>query len=536
MFQHLKIFGKVWLSFATLIAGYLISLVLVFSADGELDTQLSTISSTKFPLTQFSREAISSFRDQNKRYEDAVLFGDVETIKNAGDARDAVKKAMQQMAALPSLPKDETKRIERFLSELERFSVDAERIFGAQARNEKTNSLDATHANEQSHILKEELDRQYNDYSMALNNQLTQLMKSSKETLAIHIAIMILVLIISFIIVSFSIRRSITNPVQNIIGSMGMAAQGDLRQLVVVTADDEIGELGSHFNQFVYETKNVINRVESASRDVKEASSALIAKAQEITAGVEEQADHSATIAASAGQMATTSSDIANNTASIANMATETSRVATAGESVVRHTLQEVRDIFATVSEFSGILGSLRTRSMQIGQITNMINDIAKQTNLLALNAAIEAARAGEHGRGFAVVADEVRALAEKTTKATAEINSTIQAIQNESDLANNSMAQSLKKIESGLSLASQAGESLQQIVSRVANLRTTVEQIAIGTESLSQGAVQISSDIRRISDVARQSANNSVEMYQEASGLAKLAVNLHQSLDRFRT
>jgi len=178
---------------------------------------------------------------------------------------------------------------------------------------------------------------------------------------------------------------------------------------------------------------------------------------------------------------------------------------------------------------------SLGTRSDQIGAIIGTIEDIADQTNLLALNAAIEAARAGEQGRGFAVVADEVRALAERTTRATKEIGEMIKAIQNETKGAVAVMEKGVQQVEAGTSEAAKSGKALQDILEQINNVAMQVNQIATAAEEQTATTREISNNIQQISDVVEMGAKGSLEISGASSNLSKLSVDLQDLVRKFR-
>jgi methyl-accepting chemotaxis protein len=177
----------------------------------------------------------------------------------------------------------------------------------------------------------------------------------------------------------------------------------------------------------------------------------------------------------------------------------------------------------------------LGARGDQIGEIIGTIEDIADQTNLLALNAAIEAARAGEQGRGFAVVADEVRALAERTTRATREIGEMIKAIQNETRSAVAAMEMGVKEVETGTGEAARSGEALQEILEQINNVVSQVNQIAVAAEQQTAITGEISSNIHQITDVVSETARGAQESATAASQLASLAGTMQHLVDQFK-
>ncbi|MBF0554424.1 MAG: methyl-accepting chemotaxis protein, partial [Nitrospirae bacterium] len=268
---------------------------------------------------------------------------------------------------------------------------------------------------------------------------------------------------------------------------------------------------------------------------VASSSEELSATVTQITERVEEQASKANQVATASTQMSQTVLDIAKNSSDIASSSKDTLKTAEDGAAVVSQTVHEVQEISATVEDLATIMLALGERSKQIGEIVSVIKDIADQTNLLALNAAIEAARAGEQGRGFAVVADEVRKLAEKTAHSTSEIGEMINAIQAETEKAVVSMGEGTKKVKVGVELANQAGDGLRKIVDSVNGLQTMVQQIASATEEMSTVSEQISGDIEVIATVSRETSAGSCQIGQESTNLSKMATELRTDISYFR-
>jgi methyl-accepting chemotaxis protein len=232
--------------------------------------------------------------------------------------------------------------------------------------------------------------------------------------------------------------------------------------------------------------------------------------------------------------MAATSNGIAQN----CNMAAESSRqgndLATEGAVIVQETVDGMNRITERVKETAATLGKLGSRSDQIGEIVGTIEDIADQTNLLALNAAIEAARAGEQGRGFAVVADEVRALAERTTKATKEIAQMIRAIQNETKGAVASMEEGVTEVERGTIDAAKSGTALDSILNQINSISMEINQIATAAEEQTATTTEITSNIHMITEVVQMSASCSNEAAGAAKELLARAEELQSLVGRF--
>ncbi|HEX9023085.1 MAG TPA: methyl-accepting chemotaxis protein, partial [Geobacteraceae bacterium] len=218
-----------------------------------------------------------------------------------------------------------------------------------------------------------------------------------------------------------------------------------------------------------------------------------------------------------------------------ATLSTEVDSAASNGMAVVEETWNCMRKISESVTSTLETIQLLETSSARIGEMVVLIEDIADQTNLLALNAAIEAARAGEQGRGFAVVADEVRALAERTTRATREIGEMIKAIQNETRGAVTAMDQGVKEVETGTGEAARSGQALQEILNQINSVVAQVNQIAVAAEEQTAITGEISNNIHQITEVVQGTARGAQESASAASQLSTLAEEMQRLVEQFR-
>jgi len=251
--------------------------------------------------------------------------------------------------------------------------------------------------------------------------------------------------------------------------------------------------------------------------------------------GAEEVAAQSVTVATAGEEMSATSGDIAQNCQMAAEGAQRASQSASAGAQVVERTVTVMEQIAEKVQESARTVENLGARSDQIGAIIGTIEDIADQTNLLALNAAIEAARAGEQGRGFAVVADEVRALAERTTRATKEIGEMIKTIQKETKGAVAVMEQGVSQVETGTMEAAKSGEALHDILEQINDVAMQVNQIATAAEEQTATTSEISSNMHQITQVVHQTSAGAQESASTASQLNGHAEELQRLVRQFK-
>ncbi|MCL4536000.1 MAG: methyl-accepting chemotaxis protein [Nitrospirae bacterium] len=331
------------------------------------------------------------------------------------------------------------------------------------------------------------------------------------------------------------ITRGITHPLGEAVHAANRLADNDLTVNIEVNSKDETGQLLAAMKNMVEKLKKIMADVKSTADSVASASNQLSASSEQMSRGVSEQSGRASQIATSSSEMSQTVIDIAKNASNIASATTDATKTAQDGGDIVNKSVEEVKAIADTVSETARMVSSLGERSKQIGEIVSVINDIADQTNLLALNAAIEAARAGEQGRGFAVVADEVRKLAERTAKATSEIGDMIKAIQDEVEKAVTSMNEGTERVNVGVELSTQAGNALHDIVKSVNDLQTMVQQIASATEEMSTVSETISGDIETIASVSKETSAGSEQIAQASSDLARLASNLQGIVGQFK-
>jgi methyl-accepting chemotaxis protein len=337
------------------------------------------------------------------------------------------------------------------------------------------------------------------------------------------------------LIIAFFTVRIITHSLDRVVSIAGRVGEGDFTGEIEVDSDNEMGQMLGSLKTMVEKLKVAIADIKLTSERLTEDSKQLSVNSGQISQAMEEQSAKSSQIATASEEMSQTTVDIAKNSSNIAESATAASNIAREGEGIVNKSVNEVQTIAVKVSESAELIKTLGERSKQIGNIIGVIKDIADQTNLLALNAAIEAARAGEQGRGFAVVADEVRKLAERTTSATTEISGMIQSIQSEVDKAVLSTDFATAQVGVGVDLSTQAGAALLKIVGSVDGLHLMVEQIASATNQMSSVSDQISNDISTIAQSSKGILSRSEQISLSASDLVDLSGKLHGIASQFK-
>jgi methyl-accepting chemotaxis protein len=350
--------------------------------------------------------------------------------------------------------------------------------------------------------------------------------------------------IVSFVIIGIAtvfslaanifMAKIITSTIEKTVKAVGEATKGNLTMQIDVKSRDEIGEMGSGFNKFVDNLRRIMVHVAEDSDQISSASNKMQGAIEQVVTAFEQIATQINSIAVASEELSSTSSEIARNCSVAAESSEHSNNAVKAGGIVIDETVSIIKTIAQKVKGLSDVIQVFGTRSDQVGEVVRFINDIADQTNLLALNAAIEAARAGEQGRGFAVVADEVRKLAERTTEATREIAITINAMQSETKSIIESMDESLKEVEIGMEKASKSKEFLNDISNQIDTVNTQINQIAVAVDQESTTTNQTADNIQQVSHVMNNASQKVHETMPAALEVGRVAEALETMIKQF--
>src|ERR1700687_3971141 len=329
-------------------------------------------------------------------------------------------------------------------------------------------------------------------------------------------------------------QRNLQRSVTEFLTVVSQIARGDLTLRGSVT-NDALGNVVDSVNYMLDNFTQVLRRVRDAASDVSTSAYEILNASETMATGATQQ-DHEITNTSSAVEELTVSmKQVSNNAEASAEAARRALDAAEQGNRAVRDTLEGMQRIRASVQATAKKIKSLGDRSLEISEIINVINDITEQTNLLALNAAIEAARAGEAGRGFAVVADEVRKLAEHSRSATKDIAALIKAIQAETNEAVVVMEEGTKEVEGGAGLADQAGRALDAISNVVRQSAELVQEISLASKQQVRGTEGVAHAMQIISNITRQTSQGTRGTVATVSQLVKLSDQLNEALAQFR-
>lgn len=536
----LGILTKVRMAIGILGAGYIALLLLVQWTASSTQKSMHVASEDLFPAALQSQEAEAGFQKLIKHYSDAVLMQDKGALSRADEAASSVASALQSVEQHASFDPQRQREVSTLRATFDALNSRSKSAYSAMlnAQGGISQETQATLASlaQDNKAMEAALREMRDKLSKDFEGQLNSVTSSSARQRTAGIS-MFLVTALCTILLTVMVERQVAGPLQRLTAGFQDIAEGDgdLTKRMPVTSEDEIGQLSHRFNTFVEKLHGIICQVAEHATQLRSASEELSKVAADEMSGADTQREQTVQMATAMQEMSSTVTEIAMNSEKASESAKIAENSARDGGKVVERTIVTMRSIAEAVSGSAKKIDELGRSSERIGNIVGVIDDIADQTNLLALNAAIEAARAGEQGRGFAVVADEVRKLAERTTAATKEIAGMIKGIQDETKKAVETMEAGTKQVDHGVSTATEAGSSLQHIIEMAEQVGTMVAQIATAASEQSKATEHISRTVDQISEISNDTAEGAKQSSKGCELVATLVAELEQLVSSFK-
>lgn len=536
MFNSMSISKKILLiptvgilSFATFLS------LSTFTASKNIE-YLNDVKDVQFPVVLAIKEVSNKIEHIETALNQSVITADMELVEKAEITS---KEALELLTNLKNLsPDDEIKLIEieknLVLYIKEGKALSSEIINNTLNLNNSTSigqNLNMTLVN-----LKNDVSIILTDHVETLHYSIRAASESGEELVSIGYG-MGLVTITILLVISFPISKGVQGSLLEVVHSLKRMAEGeaDLTVRLVTKSKDEIGELVNYFNAFVVKLQTTIQQLVEVSSPLSEMAEKVSISANESKIVTEQQQTGIEQTRIAVSEMYSSVANIAENASSTACSVESASNLSKSGAAVVVESIESIAKLASNVKSASDVVNKLEKDAEQVGSVLSVIKSIAEQTNLLALNAAIEAARAGEQGRGFAVVADEVRTLASKTQSSTTEIQATIEALQTAAKKAVATMDVGKHMADTSVEKAAKAGESLKEIESIVEHINLMVVTIATATEEQSAVSANIASSVDRMSENTDKTRRSATELADISSDLNKLGSTLKRLTSSFK-
>jgi methyl-accepting chemotaxis protein len=497
---------------------------------------LDQAKTVQFPALLASKNALVSMRNVKAHLSSAVTTGDEEALVNASSEFNVVNDNLTAISNLTDGFKSELTTIrERFgdyyqtASQVSQSMLDGTADFSKLAETAKSM--------EEAFQQSTESLANFNDNQLSLFEGAIQEANEAANNLSTIGYLMGVVTTIILLGVAIPIVNNFRKSISDVVSSLRDIAQedGDLTKRIQTNNEDEIGDLVHWFNQFVEKLQHVVRDIGNASKPLADLAGNLNQVSSDARQTIAAQQLSAADARSAVDNMTSSVNAVAQSASEAANAAGEASTAADDGQRVVNQTVSSIQSLASRVDETALVIKKLEEDSNQVGVVLDVIKGIAEQTNLLALNAAIEAARAGEQGRGFAVVADEVRTLASRTQQSTEEIQATIEQLQDAARSAVTAMAKGTEQASSSVDEANQAGSSLGAITETIGRITAMNDQIAQSTGEQKSVAVSISQNVDDINSRTEDTATSSERLTCVSHELEQLSEDFSRIMQQFK-
>jgi len=497
---------------------------------------LEKVQKVQFPALQLSASTLVEMQKVRDTLSSAVTTGDQDTLQAAKDLVSEAKSGLDRIANISP----------EFRSDISKISDGFDTYFNT-AVDVSQSMVNGTADFSRLGQLSSEMNSSYDAVIAAMtrfrDEQQAAFEKSFESTDTANTSLIstgvLMTIVVSLVLFATAIPivQGIKKSIDDVVRSLKDIAQenGDLTVRIATNSEDEIGDLVHWFNQFMDKLQGVVKDVVEASLPLSNLAQNLRGLTEETQRTIDVQQQSATNAKRAVDTMSGSVDGVAHSAAQAAGDANEATSAASEGRQIVQQTVSSIQQLADNVRETADVIARLESDSNKVGSVLDVIKGIAEQTNLLALNAAIEAARAGEQGRGFAVVADEVRTLASRTQQSTEEIQSTIEQLQNAAHSAVEVMARGTEQAGSSVETANKAGVSLETITSTIGRINQMNEQIAHNTEDQRTVAIDIVRHVDEIHERTEQTASRSGELGTMCNELADLAQHLESIAKQFR-
>ena len=535
-FRKMSVKLKILLIPAVGSIGFIIYLSISMYTSNVAVDLLDNAQNVRFPLLQVSERNLVLLDNIKKTLSDAVTAGETELLGEANNMAEQIKVNFKKAAGADRETAAELQRLEKQFNSYYKlaFRISQEMVDGTA--DFSTLPASSKKMSEQLISLQSNLNKFQKKQMSSFTNAFIQVNEKAEATINIGIVMAVITIALLFT-VSISISGAIRHNLAKVVDSFKGIAQenGDLTVRIQTNSKDEIGELVYWFNSFMDKLQQVIKQIVDTAQPLAQTASTVDELSGSSKNTAEQQMHTVEQSLLSVNEMSQSVASITRNAADAADAAKNANAEADKGHQVVNETITGIQDLAENIAESAEAILKLQEDTNQVNQVLEVIKSIAEQTNLLALNAAIEAARAGEQGRGFAVVADEVRSLASRTQDSTKEINQILLQLQEAAQSAVSTMESSKNKVDNSVSRANEAGENLSRITETVNVISDMNSQIAVATEEQHQISALMVTHVEDIKTRAEEASQVSDKMSTVSHNLSDLATEQEQITKLFK-
>lgn len=536
LLSRLSIKVKILVIPAIAIIGFLTSLVVNTQINNANTERLAQIQDLYFPIVQSSRDNIVNINRIEELLNTAVSTGEADMVDSAKSMYQSLLESLVKQKALWPLKEDD---IESKINEIKAYFAAALRLSDGMVNG----SLDPAEMPTLVGTMNKRLSNSkkqlavFNEDALQAFYRTVEESNNAANSALVSSLILSLISILTIIVISASVVVMITRNLNMMLESLKDIAsgEGDLTKRIQQSSEDEIGDLVHWFNQFMDKLHQSINEVVNSITPLARVSTDLGEMTNRTSQITEEQSRATDEVTRSVDEMFSSVQNVAQNASSAANAANEADSEAKAGRIVVTQSVESINDLAGEVERAAQVIGKLESDTENVGAILDVIKGIAEQTNLLALNAAIEAARAGEQGRGFAVVADEVRTLASRTQDSTQEIQRVIEELQSAARSAAEVMSHSQVQAKNSVEQAAKTDASLATITDKVGSITRMNTEIADATGEQEKVSDSIKMNVEGIRNNADAAVKNVQEVEAASESLLSISNDLRKITGQFK-
>jgi methyl-accepting chemotaxis protein WspA len=536
--------GKMWLSLGLLIAAYSVSVFVEVWFGIRSEKRLSAVSSCLFPAAGQSQQALADFSEGTKLYEDAVMMGEKSALTAAAKKMDGAKTALQVILSLETLNANRRKDVQDARQRLLAFDQAAVKLYaqlcatgagGESTAAAEQNKREAARLNGEREAIGAVLQTLTAALADDLRAEVAGVNAQTRRQRRMAVAIFLFGALVVSGLSARILTRSLVAPVRRATEFVGTMSGGDFTGRIGVTQNDEVGRLMQGLDGMAANLGDLVGQVQRSGIQVTSSATELAATARQQETTITHQVESTDRASKAVREIADASGDLGRTVQEVAGRMEQTAGFAREGRADLARMEQAMQSMRSATASIAGRLGALNEKAENITQIVTTITKVASQTNLLSLNAAIEAVKAGEYGKGFTVVADEVRRLADQTAVAALEIEDTVRSMRSAVSTGVAEMDRFVRDVQQNVETVGKIGAQLARIVEQVQALAPSFEQVNAATGEQSQKAADITATMASLTEEMRQTMESVRQSFGAIEQLNEAAVGLQSGVSRFR-